>query len=37
MINYTYDANGNLVIEESIKILYEYVKPMDYVIRYEYY
>ena len=37
IITYTYDDKGNLSIEESRQVDFSIVKPLFYVIRYEYY
>ena len=37
IINFTYDYNGNLIIEESLETDIGVVAPIEYVIRYEYY
>jgi hypothetical protein len=37
IITYTYDVNGNLITEESIKTDFTVVAPIEYFYRYEYY
>ena len=37
IITYTYDNEGNLIIEEAEGTEFPVVKSMDYIIRYEYY
>ncbi|MBN2261189.1 MAG: hypothetical protein JW702_11625, partial [Clostridiales bacterium] len=37
VITYSYDVDGNLITEESIKTDFTVVAPIEYFYRYEYY